>query len=107
MINGKNIRSPIARELLEYISKEYETLPFCSRWLVNKFGTKALFGLKQLEENGNLYQFKQLIESSRSKVAQAEHTLIIEKKEVFQGDEKLSSMVGLGDLNYRSSIFIG
>src|SRR3989344_7581720 len=81
LINGKNIRSPIARELLEHISKEYETLPFCSRWLVNKFGTKALFGLKQLEENGNLYQFKQLIESSRSKVAQAEHTLIIEKKD--------------------------
>ena len=41
--------------------------------------TKTLFGLKQLQENGNLHHFSQLIESSRKKVAQAEHTIIVEK----------------------------
>lgn len=79
LIDEKNLRSPIARELLKYIKKEYRTFPFCSRWLVKKFGTKALFGLKQLEENRNLHHFSQLIESSKGIVAQAEHTIIVEK----------------------------
>jgi len=48
LINEKNIRSSIAREVLKFISKEYKTIPFCSRWLVKKFGTKALFGLKTI-----------------------------------------------------------
>ncbi|PJE81233.1 type II methionyl aminopeptidase [Candidatus Pacearchaeota archaeon CG10_big_fil_rev_8_21_14_0_10_32_42] len=80
LTNTKNVRSPIARELLEFIEKEYKTLPFCSRWLVKKFGTKALFGLKQLEENQNLHHFPQLIESSHSKVSQAEDTVLIDEK---------------------------
>jgi len=78
-IESKNVRSPVAREVLEYIIDEYGTLPFCSRWLVKIFGTKALIALKQLEEQGNLYHFPQLIESSRRKVAQAEDTVLLEK----------------------------
>ena len=80
LVNERNVRSPIARELLDFIREEYKTLPFCSRWLVKKFGTKALFGIKQLENNGNLHQFSQLIESSKNKVAQAENTILIEDK---------------------------
>ncbi len=79
MINSKNVRSPIAREVLEHIIDEYGTLPFCSRWLVKIFGTKALIALKQLEEQGNLHQFPQLIETSKRKVAQAEHTVLLEE----------------------------
>ena len=82
LTNDKNVRSPIARELLEYISEEYVNLPFCSRWLVKKFGTKALFGLKQLESNGNLHHFAQLIEIGKGKVAQTEHSILIEKEKV-------------------------
>ncbi len=82
LIDTKNPRSPIAREILEYIQTEYETLPFCSRWLVKKFGTKALFALKQLEENGNLHHFPQLVEASHNKVSQAENTFLIEDKVV-------------------------
>ena len=78
LINDKNIRSPIAREVLEFIIEEYNTLPFCSRWLVKKFGTKALIGLKQLEVNGNLQDYAVLIESSNGKVAQTEHTILVE-----------------------------
>jgi len=80
LIEDKNIRSPIAREVLTLIAEEYGTLPFCSRWLVKKIGTKALFGLKQLEENGNLHHFAQLIEKSHSKVSQAENTILINEK---------------------------
>jgi len=80
--NEKNVRSPIAREILVFIIEEYQTLPFCSRWLVKKFGTKALIGLKQLEDNGNLHHFPQLVEKEGSKVSQAENTILIDKEVV-------------------------
>ena len=78
----KNVRNPISREVLEFIEKEYNTLPFCSRWIVKKMGTKALFGLKQLEDNGNLHQFAQLVEVAGSKVSQAEQTILISENNV-------------------------
>ncbi|MBD3247127.1 type II methionyl aminopeptidase [Candidatus Pacearchaeota archaeon] len=82
MLESKNVRSPTAREILTYIIEEYGSLPFCSRWLVRKFGTKALTALRQLEQQGNLHQFPQLIEKSKCKVAQAEHTVLIQDDEI-------------------------
>ncbi|MEK6898120.1 MAG: type II methionyl aminopeptidase [Nanoarchaeota archaeon] len=82
LVNEKNIRSQIAREVLEFIKKEYKTIPFCSRWLVKNLGTKALIGLKQLEENGNLHHYAQLIEAVHGKVAQTEHTILVEENEI-------------------------
>jgi len=78
----KNVRNPISRKILEFIKKEYNTLPFCSHWLIKKFGTRALFGLKQLEDNGNLHHFPQLVEVQGSKVSQAEHTILISEDKV-------------------------
>lgn len=80
LTNTNKPRSPIAREILEFVEKEYNTLPFCSRWLVKKFGTKALFALKQLEDNNNLHHFPQLVEISHNKVSQAENTVLIDDK---------------------------
>ena len=74
----KNPRSPTAREVLSFIIEEYKTLPFCSRWIVKKFGPKGLFALKQLEDNENLHNFPQLVEKEDSKVSQAENTFLIE-----------------------------
>jgi len=88
LISEKNIRSPIARDVLKYIIEEYNTLPFCSRWLVKKFGTKALFGIKQLEENGNLHNYAQLIESSGGIVSQAEHTFFLDDSGVIVTTEE-------------------
>jgi len=82
LTNPKTPRTPIAREILNYIGEEYQTIPFCSRWIVKKFGAKTFFALKQLEENGSLHQFPQLIESSNSKVAQTEHTILIDDRKV-------------------------
>ncbi len=87
LIEDKNVRSQTAREVLEFIAQEYNTLPFCSRWLVKKFGSKALIGLKQLEENGNLHQYPQLVEVSGAKVAQAENTILIDGSEVIVTSE--------------------
>ncbi|MFA5953103.1 MAG: type II methionyl aminopeptidase [Candidatus Pacearchaeota archaeon] len=80
--NLKNSRSPLSREILDYVVEEYSTLPFCSRWLIKKFGTKALIGLKQLENEGILFQFSQLVEVSKGIVSQAENTFLIEKDKV-------------------------
>ncbi len=76
-----NVRDPFAREILMYIAEEYKTLPFCSRWIYKKFGPRTLIALKRIEEAGLLHHYRQLIEKSNAKVAQAEHTVIITKKE--------------------------
>ena len=79
IIDDKNTRSPIAREILSYITEEHGSLPFCERWLIKKFGTKAKIALHQLESQGILHQYPQLIEISKEKVAQAENTILITK----------------------------
>jgi methionyl aminopeptidase len=79
LIDYKNIRNPSAREILEYIAEEYIELPFCSRWLVKKFGTKVLVALNQLEQNGNLHHYAQLVEVGKGIVAQSEDTILIEE----------------------------
>jgi methionyl aminopeptidase len=81
LLDNKKPRSQTAREILNFIEEEYKTLPFCSRWIVKKFGTKALFGLRQLEENKNLHQFAQLVETLNAKVSQKENTIIIDSNE--------------------------
>lgn len=73
-------RSPFARGVLQFIKDEYGTLPFCSRWIVKEFGTRALLSLKELEKNGSLHQFEHLIEVSGGKVAQTEQTIFIDEK---------------------------
>ncbi len=75
--NERNIRNPLARKVLKFISNEYGTLPFCSRWIVKEFGVRATLALKELERNGNLHHFDQLVEISNGKVAQAEHTIFL------------------------------
>jgi methionyl aminopeptidase len=76
-----NVRDSLARDVLAFIEEEYKTLPFCARWLVKKFGTRALIALKRIEDAGLLHQYPQLIEENRKPVAQAEHTVIITRNE--------------------------
>ncbi|MBU1052123.1 MAG: type II methionyl aminopeptidase [Nanoarchaeota archaeon] len=75
------VRDPFAREVLNYIKEKYQTLPFCSRWLVKKLSTRALIALKRLEEANIIHQYLQLVEINRKPVAQAEHTLVLTKNE--------------------------
>lgn len=82
IVKRKPMRNPTAREVLDFIEKEYQTLPFCSRWLVKKFGVKALIALKQLEQEGVLHRYEQLIEVSHKPVSQAEHTIFLDKDKV-------------------------
>src|SRR3989338_2978781 len=79
--NPRSVRDNFAREVLEFITEEYKTLPFCSRWIHKKFGTRGLLALRQIESAGLLHHYAQLIESGKGKVAQAEHTVILTEKE--------------------------
>jgi len=82
LLDSKNVRSPTAREILTYIIDNFGNLPFCERWLVKEFGAKARLSLRELESQGNLHQYPQLIEDSKRKVAQAEHTVLLKDSEV-------------------------
>lgn len=78
--SNKNTRNPLEREVLQIIKTKYSTLPFCSRWLVKDLGTKSLTTLESLEKQGIIHQFPQLIESTKQKVSQAEHTILIDNE---------------------------
>ncbi len=72
-----SVRDSFAREVLNFILEEYSTLPFCSRWIYKKFGSRGLLALKQIESTGILHHYEQLIEKGNGKVAQAEHTVLV------------------------------
>jgi len=74
-----SVRDANARKMLDYIEKEYKELPFSARWLVKKFGTRALFSLRLLEQAQALHHFRQLVETSKHPVSQAEHTILVTK----------------------------
>jgi len=78
VIDDKNPRSQTAREVLDYIAETFRTLPFCQRWIYKRFQARGLFALRELENNGNLHHFAQLVEISKGKVAQAEKTILVD-----------------------------
>ncbi len=76
-----NVRDNFARQVLQFIEEEYQTLPFCSRWIYKKLSSRGLVALRQIESAGLLHHYPQLIEIGKGKVAQAENTIIITEKE--------------------------
>lgn len=81
--NEGNVRDNFARVVLQFIRDEYQTLPFCSRWIYKKFNSRGLLALRQIEQANILHNYPLLIEKSGAKVAQAEHTIILTKSEKF------------------------
>ncbi|MFP3950937.1 MAG: type II methionyl aminopeptidase [Candidatus Bathyarchaeia archaeon] len=72
----KRSTSDEAKEMLTFIQEEYRTLPFASRWVLKQFpGQQDNF--KELLDSRCIMSYPQLIERSRKKVAQAEHTVIV------------------------------
>lgn len=83
LVSEKNVRSPTAREILQFIIREYNELPFSSLWLTDKFGNRTMLALRELERNGNLHHYEELVESAphtnNPKVSQTEHTILVEE----------------------------
>lgn len=77
IINEKMPRSQKAREIFSFVMKKYKTLPFSLREIQEKFGLMARISLKELENQGIIKTYNQLIEKSHSPVTQSEHTVII------------------------------
>ncbi len=79
IVNFKNVRSDISREILGYILDNYQTLPFSKDWLLKDFPEfKVNFAVRMLEKDGIIYHHKQLVEKGKAKVSQAEHTLLVD-----------------------------
>ncbi len=81
-ISHRQIRSPLARQILQDIEK-FQHLPFARRWLDEKYGVnKVSLALHQLKMNGNIQGHAPLVEVSNGMVSQAEHTFLIDDEVV-------------------------
>ncbi len=77
LIGKKPVRNPITRQVLKYI-ESYEGLPFTTRWLTRKFGIKAKYALKEMEQLGMLHPHPPLADKDKGMISQAEHSVLID-----------------------------
>jgi methionyl aminopeptidase len=75
--NKKPVRNPITRQVLKEI-ESYGNLPFTTRWLTRKFGAKAKFALREMEQLGMLHAHPPLADKDKGYISQAEHSILID-----------------------------
>jgi methionyl aminopeptidase len=77
----KGAKSDEAKHLLGHIMKQYRTLPFAYRWLEKSYPKPNLeASMRELLAVRGIISYPVLVESSGKPVAQAEHTIIVEKQ---------------------------
>ncbi len=84
----RGIRTNMGRKLLTHIVKEYKTLPFSDRWLIQQFKSKFMVktGLQELIKNRLIERYPPLKEEKGQPVAQYEVTVkLVEGKPVELG----------------------
>jgi methionyl aminopeptidase len=74
----KPLRTPYGRDTYSLV-KQWNGLPFTTRWLTRSLGSKALLGLQEMKRAGMLAEYPPLLERSGGLVAQQENTFIITK----------------------------
>jgi len=80
-LKHKSLRDPYAKQLLNYIEENFRTLPFTERWLrgcVPPDRYRAAFS--ELLSSKSLMSYPVFVEVSGKPVAQAEHTVLIERE---------------------------
>ncbi len=78
-LRNQPMRMVLARKLLNTVSNEYRSLPFAQRWIAEKISSKQLnMAMRQLIASRAVYPYHVLKEKSDARVAQAEHTVIVE-----------------------------
>ncbi len=78
-LRERPIRMVQARKLLKTIANNYRNLPFSQRWLTEDINSKQLnMAMRQLLASRAIYPYHVLKEKSDARVAQAEHTVIVE-----------------------------
>jgi len=79
LIKKKPVRSPIARQVLQFIEKNYKNLPFSSRWLAREFGIgKTNLAIRELFQAGMLKDHPPLVEKNKGMVSVCEKTILID-----------------------------
>src|SRR3989338_5323577 len=79
LIGKKPVRNPITRQVLAEI-ESYKGLPFTTRWLTRKFGIKAKYALKEMEQLGMLHPHPPLDRKEKGMISQAEHSVLIDNE---------------------------
>jgi len=79
-LKHKSLEDPYAKQLLNHIRENFQTLPFTERWLQgcvpsNRYKT----AFSELLSSKTLMSYPVFVEASRKPVAQAEHTVLIVK----------------------------
>lgn len=83
MEEPKPVRMQIARKILDFAAEEYQTLPFCKRWLIKKFGAFGIeAGIRELTKVEALHGYPALKETGEGMVSQHEHTVIVLDKPI-------------------------
>jgi methionyl aminopeptidase len=78
-LRERPMRMVQARKLLNIIAINYRNLPFSQRWLTEHVNSKQLnMAMRQLLASRAIYPYHVLKEKSDARVAQAEHTIIVE-----------------------------
>ena len=77
LIGKKPVRNPVTRQVLKEI-ESYKGLPFTTRWLTRKFGIKARYALKEMEQLGMLHPHPPLADKDKGMISQAEHSVLID-----------------------------
>jgi methionyl aminopeptidase len=79
MEKKRNVKGT-AKQMVKYLQDEYRTLPFASRWVMRKFNDlEGVAAFRELLETKCIMSYPQLVERTRAKVAQAEHSVIVTK----------------------------
>jgi len=80
-LKHKSLKNEYAKQLLDYIFKNFRTLPFAERWLQNVVPpNRYKDAFKELLSKKALMSYPIFVETSGRTVAQAEHTVIITKE---------------------------
>jgi methionyl aminopeptidase len=78
-LRERPMRMVQAKKLLKIIASSNRNLPFSQRWLSEQINSKQLnMAMRQLLTSRSIYPYHVLKEKSDARVAQAEHTVIVE-----------------------------
>lgn len=78
-LRDRPLRLAQARKLLDLIKMDYKNLPFAQRWLEEGSNIRQVnLAIRQLISSRAIYPYHVLREKSGARVAQAEHTVIVE-----------------------------
>lgn len=78
-LRDRPLRLMQARKMLDEVGQNYRNLPFAERWLQENFkGRQFSMIMRTLISSRALYPYHVLKEKSNARVAQAEHTVIVE-----------------------------